>query len=215
MLSSRFFYSRNLDQDQFLSWGAMHVPINCAHTYNYIAVPKFRNVGDCSRACLQRIKLMQSGMQEKLRRTGSLPWQDHHPKGSWGQRALSRFFTASGFLFLSSEQSWWNSLFFDSTGNFPTPSLSYSPHGRGLLLSGIISALWAQEFVWCSRHQIYCTRSEWPKEARFLLLKTPLARITKGSLNCKYKGWEREEGMRPVRGDYILPSQQHPRGQLC
>lgn len=76
------FYSRNLDQDQFLSWGAMHVPINCAHTYNYIAVPKFRNVGDCSRACLQRIKLMQSGMQEKLRRTGSLPWQDHHPKGS-------------------------------------------------------------------------------------------------------------------------------------
>ena len=100
------FYSRNLDQDQFLSWGAMHVPINCAHTYNYIAMPKFRNVGDCSRACLQRIKLMQSGMQEKLRRTGSLPWQDHHPKGSWGQRALSRFFTASVFLFLSSEQSW-------------------------------------------------------------------------------------------------------------
>lgn len=79
------FYSRNLDQDQFLSWGAMHVPTNCAYTYNYIAVPKFRNVGVCSRACLQRIKLMQSGMQEKLRRTGSLPWQGHHPRAAGGR----------------------------------------------------------------------------------------------------------------------------------
>ena len=56
------FYSRNLDQDPFLSWGAMHVQTDCAHTYNYTALPKFQNVGDRSRACLQRIKLMQSGM---------------------------------------------------------------------------------------------------------------------------------------------------------
>ena len=45
-----------------------------------------------------------------------------------------------------------------------------------------------------------------------MLLKTPLARITKGSLNCKYKGWEREEGMRPVRGDYKSPLPATPVG---
>lgn len=45
-----------------------------------------------------------------------------------------------------------------------------------------------------------------------MLLKTPLARITKGSLNCKYKGWEREEGMRPVRGDYDPPLPATPAG---
>ena len=45
-----------------------------------------------------------------------------------------------------------------------------------------------------------------------MLLKTPLARITKGSLNCKHKGWEREEGTRPVRGDYDPPLPAAPAG---
>lgn len=133
-------------------------------------------------------------------------------QAGWGQRAPSRFLTAPHFLFLTGEQGWWNSLFFDSMGNFPTPSLSYSLHDHSLLLSGMISALWAQEFVWCSRHQIYSTLSEWPKEARSLLLKTPLARMTKGSLSCRHKGWEREEGTRSVRSDTVFPSQQHTAG---
>lgn len=29
--------------------------------------------------------------------------------------------------------------------------------------------------------------------------------MTKGSLNCRHKGWEREKGMGPVRGDYDPP----------
>lgn len=133
----------------------------------------------------------------------------------WGQRALSRS-DSSCLLFLTGEQGLWNSLFFDLTGNFLTLSLSYSPHGHGRLLSGIISALWAQAFVWCPRHQIYCTLSEWPKEAGFLLLKTPLARMTKGGVNYRHKGREREEGTGPVRGDYrALPPHIPPRRWWC
>lgn len=145
---------------------------------------------------------------------GSLPWHGRRP-GWLGAACSEQFLTAPRFPFLTGEPGWGNSLFFGLTGNFPSPFLSYSPHGHGLLLSGIISALWAQAFVWCSRHQIYCTLSEWPKEARFLLLKTPLARMTKGSLNCRHKGWEREKGTGPVRGDYDPPLPATHHGDGC
>lgn len=55
--------------------------------------------------------------------------------------------------------------------------------------------------------------SERPKEAIFLLCNTPLARMTKGSLNCRHKGWGRERKGQDQSGVVaILPSQQRTLG---
>lgn len=55
--------------------------------------------------------------------------------------------------------------------------------------------------------------SEWPKEARFLLLKIPLAQTTKGSLNFRHKRWRRErKGQEPSEVIMILPSQKRTKG---
>lgn len=174
-----------------------------------MAIPNFRNIYETAQdsACK-----WDKGVQLKMQEKSSLPSLACHSPGWLGAERWADSW-ASCFLFLMGELGWCNSLFFDLTGSFPSPFLSYSPHGHILLLSGIISAPWAQAFVWCFRHQIYCMLSEWPKEARFLLLKTPLAQMTKGSLNCRHKGWERERKGRDQSGVItILPSQQHTAG---